>query len=143
MRIFTVLLAVVLAACGISDPAPTEALARLNLEREKWQRLSIRDYDFDVTYTNEWFPAKSVRIEVRGGSVAKVTEKSTGDALESSGWPSVDSLFARAERNLREPERIVELRYDPIHHYPTLIDADTPNWADDAERYDVGGLVRR
>ena len=143
MRFASLLVALLTMGCGVFDPRPSDPLAELAVHRERWQRLAIRDYDYDVTYANEWFPPKSVRIEVRDGNVTRVTDRSTGEIILANGWPTVDSLFARAERNLREPERVVELRYDPLQHYPTLLTADAPHWADDAESYHVSGLVRR
>lgn len=134
----------VLLGCSATGPSSQLDLAQ---NRRLWEARRIRSYDVDVDYSSDWVRTQRWRIEVRSGIVSRVIDRSSGEVIGPSAerprWPTVDTLFAIAERFLEDPEAVVELRFHRALNYPTAVSRDHPKWADDAEWYAAANLVSR
>ena len=131
-------IAVALALVACESPVESE------LERDLWESLAIRDYEF--VYTVGCFcgflgpnPAK---LTVRDGVVVKV--EAVGPAPlpnttpPAATYPTVDTLFAVIERARREDPATLTLEYDETYHFPRLIALDPiAGVADDEVTYRV------
>lgn len=116
--------------------------------QESWQRWKMSDvgnYDYVLGFGNEWTSTTVWRVEVRNGTVHRVLDGGghTIITLEGTTGPTIDSLFARAFIRLEDPSTQAVLRFHPILGYPTRIEIDAPQTADDAEWYFVNELNRR
>lgn len=132
-----------LVSCS-GDPASPGVPGDLATQQAFWAALDIRDYDFRVHYSNEWFAGEEALVHVRNGTVESVTDVASGNLItDPASWPTVDSLFAYARRAEDDPEREVELLFHPALHYPTLVHIDAPQWADDAQTWATRNLVTR
>jgi hypothetical protein len=113
------------AACDSSTAPPSEArFPELTRQESKWKSQGLHDYLFD--YQHQFAgAAQAARIYVTGDSVVGATDITTGSALsldQSSAWPTVDSLFARARAALASKDVKVSVTYDASLGYPTSID---------------------
>ena len=131
------------AACALfEDSTPREELVR---RRARWEALGIRDYDFTFRRVCYCLPedVQRVRVEVRAGSIARIVNRQTGEPVVSSDrWPTVDSLFVWTERHFEDGYRIT-LDFDEVHHFPTRVTGDIPQYADDEFDYLSSEFVRR
>ena len=131
-------------ACG-GDATSPGVPGDLVQQHARWVALGIRDYDFRVTYANEWFPSREALVQVRSGSVVQVTDVESGDLIPNPGsvWPTVDSLFVYARRAVDDPEQEVDLLFHPTKFYPTRVHIDAPQWADDSQTWTTRNIVHR
>ena len=124
-----------------------DTLVSSERERELWDALEIRDYQF--TYNVACFcgfvgPNPAI-ITVRDGVVTRV-EYPIGSAQGSGsypvqGYPTVDSLFARIERVQEKNPAELDVDFDETYHYPRSIDIDyIKNAIDDEISYGVTGF---
>lgn len=127
------------------DPASPGVPGDLAKRQALWAALDIRDYDFRVHYSNEWFAGEEALVHVRNGTVESVTDIESGNLIitDPASWPTVDSLFAYARRAVDDPEQEVALLFDGTLHYPRSVRIDAPQWADDAQRWTTRNLVKR
>lgn len=122
MKRLAIAMVLALSAC--------ESAVESELERELWESLAIRDYEF--VYTVGCFcgflgpnPAK---LTVRNAIVVKV--EAVGPAPlpattpPAATHPTVDSLFAVVERARREDPASLTIEYDETYHFPRLIALD-------------------
>ena len=101
-----------------------DSLVSSERERELWNALDIRDYQF--TYNVACFcgftgPNPAV-ITVRDGVVTRV-EYPIGSSQGSGsypvqGYPTVDSLFARIERVQEKNQAELDVDFDETYHFP-------------------------
>jgi hypothetical protein len=147
MRRLSIVLVGFLAACDWPGIFGSDDIDRLRKRRQQWDALAIRDYDFDYQRSCFCDPASivPVRIEVRDDLVFRVLHRTTGEdltALHYAGWPTIDSLFVRTERNARGDYNL-EIDYDPRFYFPSRVVADIPMMADDEYFLHAGNLIRR
>lgn len=142
------LAAALVTACDLSQifggRSPREQLAR---NRERWEALGIRDYDFNYSVSCYCLPesTRPVRIEVRGGVVDRVTNRQTGEVVQPSPylvWPTIDSLFRWTDASFEHGYRLT-IRYDAAYHFPGYIEGDIPGAVDDEFVRSADNLVRR
>jgi hypothetical protein len=118
-----------LAACDMlmaRTGARDRMISQIDRNRQQWQSLAIQDYDFtflllcDCTFATLGY----VRVEVRGGDVARVTDGGTTDLTSQPGmkWPTVDSLFARARAMMTDEDNIVQLNFDTAYFFPSYVE---------------------
>jgi hypothetical protein len=144
MRRSILLLLFVATGCGIFDSIfGRDTLDQLRHNRGRWQALAITDYDF--TYSHLCFCpyglTRPMRISVRGGLVTSVKD-STGTELApeyADGWPTIDSIFARTERDIiaKYP---VEIAYNASLFFPSRVKRDIPEIADEEYTLTAGNL---
>lgn len=121
-----------------------ESAVESELERDLWEELAIRDYQF--VYTVGCFcgfvgpnPAK---LTVRDGVVVKVEAAGPtpfpGTIPPAAGYPTVDTLFAVIERAKRDDPDRLTVEYDPTYHFPKVIALDpVEGVADDEIAYRI------
>jgi hypothetical protein len=64
---------------------------------------------------------KPVRVEVRGGQIARVVKVETGDTvptIERYAYTDIDGLFDRLEAYVMVDDAEFSASYDPAFHYP-------------------------
>jgi hypothetical protein len=120
--------ALTLAACatarGADDPR-----ALLERNRRLWASHRLVDYRYTVQ-VRCFCPGqvtRPVRVEVRGGRVARRAYADSASAPDSSfadTWPEVDGLFANVADALRRGAEEVRVEYDPRLGYPISIQID-------------------
>ena len=133
-----------LASCGETGPETLGVPGELAQRRAAWESLRLREYDYDVTYSNEWVTPMRARVSVRNGLVTGVVPLDPAVALpEVAFWPTVDALFDRARQWQENEETVVDVLFHPALSYPTMVRGDAPRWADDAQQYMARNLVRR
>lgn len=119
-----VVAALVVGACESSTRPGMVDLAALAQREAQWQGQELHDYSFEYHY--EFAGAmEAVRITVRSDTVASVVDLQTDSTLSLDaryGWPTVDSLFARARQALASTDVDVVVSYDSRLGYPTRID---------------------
>ena len=150
MKALTLALAVALIACADST-GPDSQLRALSLHEQRWRESNIRNYDFDFTFASAWIRPLTARISVRGGVVAssEILNLPPGASpLVSYHWPTLDSLFALAGRELTKSvpadERYqLSLAFDPRYAFVSTLNADIPKAADDEYWMSVANFVRR
>jgi hypothetical protein len=116
--------AVLAAAVGChSSTSPSDALSRELARREaQWRAAGIHEYAFDYDVA-AMVNTPPVRIEVRADTVAHVVVRATGQEVPRQGWPTVDSLFARARALVANDQYHPTIAYDAQRGFPTEIDA--------------------
>lgn len=125
----------------------TDALADRR-ERSAWRAATPERYEFE--YTRICFcPGAGVwwRVRVDHGVVASAAIVDTAyigkgpNTAMPGGPPTMDSLFAYAKRARDGDNDRVEIVYDSLLHYPTLIRVDhKQDVSDDEWEYQVRGL---
>lgn len=118
------LLAAPLSGCRITDPdGKPDQMLELARRRNQWQRLNIRDYQFDYQIA-AFAQIPPVTIYVGDNSVFRVTSKQTGQPLPNpTSYPTIDSLFNTAARVLGNSNYDTHINYDGTYGFPTVIDA--------------------
>ena len=111
------------AACHSStSPSGAQAL-ELRRHEAQWRAQGIHDYAFDYDVLAMVAP-RPVRIVVRGDAVAEVVVRDTGERLQDlDRWPTVDSLFAEAQRVIERDQYRAAIIYDGARGFPAHIDA--------------------
>src|SRR4051812_28480096 len=101
----------VLALLGCGDAtAPRASLQELEQQRAKW--VQNRPANYDYTYGFSGFPGtKTVRIQVRGGTVTNVVRVPSGEAGTLREGLTIDSVFAR-QKELMQSLFIPEIPRD-------------------------------
>lgn len=125
----TLLVAALLAGCKGSDESPLDtALFQLSVNRQKWAAEGIHDYSFDYDFTANVF-SPPLHIEVRNDLVTQVTDRGSGAVYSNSGAPTVDTLFVRVEKAIRNPNANVRITYDGQLGFPAKIEqpSDIPD----------------
>jgi len=134
----SLMLAGVLALAACDSPVEPGDEARA------WADLNIRDYEFVyfVACFCGFTGPNPAKLTVRNDVVVKV--EPTGNAIlppttpAAGTYPTVDSLFAIAERaRLAKPSKL-KIEYDETYHFPKLIAVDpVEGTADDEVSYSV------
>ena len=114
-----------LAGCTRA-PAPTPQPAATTAEEQRWRAAALTDYRFD--FEQQCFcvaeQRQQVTVEVRGGRVARVLARATGQpvaASENVRWRTVDDLF-RLIAEARANQSELKVTYDPRLGYPTRVE---------------------
>lgn len=122
-------------------------MERLHHNRDRWEQLGIRDYDFE--YRKSCFcPVELTNlhgIEVRAGVVVRVVNRLTGQVVSTGPtnlWPTIDSLFAQTERNFGYGYKL-KITYDGAYHFPAYVSGDIPMAVDDEFTLWAEALTRR
>ena len=122
---------------GCSD---TTAPVSLSLNRVRWERQNLHDYQ----YTGERFcfclPEGPVSVTVVSDQVTSVRVVATGAQLPTAGWYTVQQLFDLAQDYFGEEDKSVRVEYDPVLGYPTLINVTCTMIADCDVRIEVNDL---
>ena len=140
---FLAILTLALSACSLFNTE--DGLEQLLRNRERWNALQLRDYDFDYRFVcGVCIPPPFSRIEVRNRTVARVIERQSGDTITSRDfhWPTIDSLFVWTEREFREGFEL-DITYDGAHHFPAHVSGDFVPTIDDEFSRIVSNFVRR
>jgi hypothetical protein len=147
-RLIAFALAASIAACT-APFAGNDGRATLQRERAAWQAQAIHAYSYD--YRQSCFCpdeiTEPVRIEVRNDTVHSVISRRTQLALPlgrafGGGWPTVDSLFAHAERLYQAGQYTIDIAYDATYRFPTRLNADIPVAVDDELSITATNLVK-
>lgn len=125
-----------LAGCAWFDSlSGRDTLSVLRRNRDRWNGIGMTSYRFAYQLscycTTE--STQPVTIVVEGGLVAQVLSRTDGSILQPSiglNWPTIDSLFARAERNLAAGFHL-SITYDGKYHFPGRVVGDLPGAIDD------------
>lgn len=119
-----------LSACDMlmaRTGARDRMIGQIDRNREHWQSLAIKDYDFTFLLLCDCASATLgyVEVEVRGGNVVRVTDGGTEDMTSQPGmkWPTVDSLFARARFLMADEDNIVQMNFDTAYFFPNYVEA--------------------
>lgn len=138
-RAFFASAATVLAlACSSALLDPSEQ-RELRSAEARWAEYGLTDYSF--AYRHDCFCAdggRRVQITVRSGLATDVTPADAGGPLAAqapSGWPTVDTLFARLDAlvgNKSREDWEFDAQYDPTLGYPTTIRLTAPSSVADA-----------
>jgi hypothetical protein len=147
MRRLALALCLLLGACGLFDFLTGDSQReRLQRNRDRWESLQIRDYDFDFDRSCFCPPEilDPVRIEVRAGEISRIVNLQTGETVQPQffGWPTIDSLFAWTDRNF-DVDYKLSITYDPTHHFPTRVQGDIPDAIDDEFVRTATNFVRK
>ncbi|MEO8193349.1 MAG: DUF6174 domain-containing protein [Gemmatimonadales bacterium] len=130
---------VVIIAVSACD-SPVESL----VERELWNGLGIRNYEF--VYTVGCFCGftgpNPTRLTVRDGVVVRVQATDSavvgGNTPTPAAWPTIDSLFALVDRARGTNPAVLKVEYDDTYHFPKVINFDpVAMTADDEVTYRV------
>lgn len=139
---FSLLLLLPLACSPAPDATEPGSPAAAALER--WEAAGLQDYRFDFQQQCFCVPeqVQPVTIEVRGGRVARVTARETGQditGVEGLHWFTVPDLFRVIDAARRDGVTPLDVRYDPDLGYPTSIEAGSLA-ADAGAVYSVSNL---
>jgi hypothetical protein len=134
LRLALAALALAAAGCSSStDPGPAHAGIRLSptQARVKWHSRGVTDYQLVVERgwcecLPEW--TRPMRVAVReSGAQVTVTdlERGTPVSLAANDRPlTVENLFLLIDELREEGVYRLDVLYDPIYGFPTLIDVD-------------------
>ena len=119
-----VVMAVSISSCRITDPdGQPDALLELARRQHQWERVNVRDYQFDYSVA-AFAQIQPVRIEVGNGTIYRVTNLTTGQPVPNpSSYPTIDSLFRTAASVLANSNYDPHISYDRDYGFPTEIDA--------------------
>lgn len=116
------LLTGVAVGCGTNAEGPREAaLLQLSVNRQKWSAQGIHNYSFNYDFTANVF-SPPLHVEVRNDLVTQVTDRSSGATYANSTAPTVDSLFARVETEIRSESAAITVTYDGQLGFPAKIE---------------------
>jgi hypothetical protein len=134
-------LALLLGAC--SGDATGASDTSIRVHQARWQSQNLASYSF-VYQASCFCPHYDpVLIEVRGGHVASVRDRATGQPLAAGepgpAWPTVDDLFAQllADRALGLD---LEVQWNESRGYPTAAVINHQGAADDGGSWSVDDL---
>ena|SRR5690349_19909552 len=99
-----------------------DTLGTLRNNHVRWAQLHATDYQFVYARGCECLD-ESVAITVNNGFVFGVYKLPAGPAVapeQRGNYPTIDSLFALAERELKLGH-LAEITYDAGSHFPTMI----------------------
>ena len=115
-----------LAGCTRAIAPADEPAATSTPEERRWEAARLSDYRYD--FEQQCFclreQTQPVTVEVRGGRVARVVSRETGQPVvqrENLRWHTIPELFrmaAEARRNGTE----TKVTHDPRLGYPTRIE---------------------
>ncbi len=122
----TLAFAILAAGCGGATDPSAAARLRLAHARAVWQTHQLHAYHFDYTLqamVGTPIP-QPVRITVQADTVAHVVSLVNGaEGTANYPWPTVDTLFVRAEQALGDNDPPASITYDATLGYPTSISA--------------------
>ena len=131
----------VIAGCANSTET-TRGTSELDVNRQRWADQKLSRYDFTFNRTCFCVPIGALRISVRDGVVVGVTDIASGRSLPSSGFLTVDSLFAIIDHGITNHYAEMRVTYDSALGYPKEIYSDgSHDIADDEITYSVKDLV--
>jgi hypothetical protein len=117
--------------------AGCENAVESQLERELWQDLGIRSYQFEymVSCFCGFTEPNPALITVQNGAVVKVEPADGGPAVTGSleDWPTIDDLFSIISHASEGDPDVLDVEYDETYHYPTIIHIDPIERAADDE----------
>lgn len=125
-----------LTACSVpTEPSDADQLADA---RERWDRLGLSNYDYDVRWdcfclgpVGRW-----IEVSVRGNVVIRGRYADTGEDVElrlSPELPTIPDLFDQVESIIAgDPDRL-DVRYDPDNGHLILLMVDRIHNAVDDE----------
>ena len=146
MRHVFLALSLLLSGCGIFDSLSESQVEELRRQRQRWQALQIRSYDYEHQKGCFCVPEinQRVRVEVRDGVVVRTVNVATGEEISHPQvtWPTIDELFDQTEE-LFGTEYRLKITYDPTRHFPTEIIGDVPRTIDDEFTTTVRNFVPR
>ena len=132
-------------------------LEELIVNRDRWDSLGISSYEFTIEQTCFCLLAPYYgpnRIIVRNGSIKTVIYRGEkwdgykpGDRLtnESTLKTTIDEIFDDLEQRILRltGNAMLRIEYDEKFGFPTLIDFDRPDWADEEFRKVVSDFSPR
>ncbi len=146
MRVLVVLLPLVLSGCGIFDFLNGSQLDELRRNRQRWEALEIRSYDYEHRKSCFCQPVinQRVRVEVRNGVVTRTVNIATGEEVSDPyiTWPTIDELFDQTEHLLGTDYKL-KITYDPALYFPARVSGDVPRALDDEFTTTAENLVQR
>ena len=143
-RLISVALGLACAGGCLLSPEGGLTLQVLLDQRARWQALGLTDYDYEFQRSC-FCPVEltgPTRIEVRGGLMTGAFDAFTGDTLAPNAlwWPTIDSIFARIERDMRNDYQ-VQITYDPSHFFPAQAVGDRASTVDEEYVQTAGKLT--
>ena len=146
MRHVALALSLLLSGCGIFGFLTGGQVEELRRQRQRWQALEIRSYDYEHQKGCFCLPEihQRVRGEVRDGVVARTVTVATGEEISHPQitWPTIDELFEQTEQLFGTSYK-VKITYDSNRHFPTEIVGDVPGAIDDEFTTTVRNFVPR
>ena len=126
------------AGCGIIEAGTDDAVEDLRRARAAWERAAIDDYDLVMRRLCFCWTPIDVTVVVRGGERVSVLYVSDGTpapvSAEIAGYyPTVDELFDRVDRALRENADEVRVTYHATLGYPVELWVDQSRAISDEE----------
>jgi hypothetical protein len=129
--------------CGILEAGSSDAVEDLQRARAAWEAAAIEDYDLTMRRLCFCWTPIDVTVVVRGGERVSVLYESEGTlapvpAEITEYYPTVDELFERIDRALREDADEVRVSYHPGFGYPVDLWIDQSRAiADEEEGFEV------
>jgi hypothetical protein len=146
MRHGILALSLLLSGCGIFGFLSGSQVEELRRQRERWEALEIRSYDYEHQKGCYCVPEinQRVRVEVRNGVVARTVNVASGEEISHPQitWPTIDELFDRTEELFGTGYKL-KITYDRTRHFPTEIIGDVPDAVDDEFTTTVRNFVPR
>ncbi|MBT8336484.1 MAG: hypothetical protein KJO11_07765 [Gemmatimonadetes bacterium] len=131
------------AGCGILEAGTDDAVDDLRRARAAWERAAIDDYDLAMRRLCFCWTPIDVTVVVRGGERVAVLYVSDGTPAPVAAeiaqyYPTVDELFDRVDRALRESADEVRVTYHATLGYPVDLWIDQSRAiADEEEGFEV------
>ena len=140
LRCASVAVVAVVAGCSDSlSPGKTE----LDANRQKWEAQQFARYDFTLEMFCFCAIRGPIRVSVANGAVVSAVEVATGNRVEPTWVPSIESLFDFVERGIADHALVLEVTYDPVMGYPRKIVYDRArNIADEEVTYQAADVAR-
>ncbi|MFV1987697.1 MAG: DUF6174 domain-containing protein, partial [Gemmatimonadota bacterium] len=132
-----------LSACSVNPFALSQEAA--GDHRARWSTSGIVDYEYVLDRACECTreTTRTMRVEVRGGSVTGATYRDTGEsAAMANGYPTVEDLFDLIDDAIQRRAAGLTVAYDAALGYPTEITIDYDlEVADDEITINASNLV--
>lgn len=155
LPVFRLALILLVAGCSFSPLGSDDPLDELRAHRALWNRQSLDDYRFQIQIGCFCPPylVQPSTVVVRADTVAAVLDPTTGEpqrspssdepltARQQADFPTIDAIFDRVERALRNEADRVEVQYDDGRGFvrDTALDVDE-DAADDDVSYQISNV---
>jgi hypothetical protein len=139
-------LAVVLSACGVTDPDVYETERdRLAASRELWSSQGFDSYAYVLQPRCYCLVTAAGNVFVRNGQITGVTSVETGEPVPQTWlqvYMTVDQLFALIEDAIDRSAHSLDIAYHAQYGYPTHIRIDyIENMIDEEMGFEASSLA--
>ena len=118
-----VLPALMLASCSLFGD--DDGLTELEQQRQRWERLGINAYEYDLNRLCFFGHVGVVRVQVRADTVFAAADLETGLPVVDQPYRvmTVDGLFDVVKEAFERADHL-DVRYDETFGYPAHVDID-------------------